>query len=265
MEFEALPDELTKALSGLAIGPIQYFDSIGSTNDEAARWADAGASDLALVVADEQTYGRGRAGRRWFTPPGCALAFSLVLRFNAGIDLPHLLPRVTALAGLAVSDALTLDYRLSTEIKWPNDVLIRRRKAAGILAESHWLGDELSAVILGVGVNVKEGSVPPPGELLFPATSVEEEAEYPLDRYELLALILKHLLDRHETLDGEAFLRDWEERLAFRGEWVQILDQGKILESQLLGLNPDGSLQLVSRTGQVLNILTGDLRLRPAL
>jgi len=258
-------DVLTKALSGLAIGPVRYFDSIGSTNDEAARWADTGAPDLALVVADEQTRGRGRAGRQWFTPAGSALAFSLVLRFITPVDPPNLLARLTALASLAVSDALILNYHLHAEIKWPNDILIRRRKAAGILTEAHWLGSELSAVILGVGVNVGAQSVPFVSELLFPATSVEEEAGYSVERFELLAAILNHLLDRREGLEGEALLQDWESRLAFLGEWVQILDQERILEGRLLGLNPDGSLKLASRAGQVVSILTGDIRLRPAL
>src|SRR5512138_3606420 len=97
-------NELKKALSKLPLGDIRYFDSIGSTNNEALAWATSGAEDLSLVIADEQTAGRGRLDRKWFTPKGTALAFSLILRPTA-VEKPYL-TRMVGLAALAVADAL---------------------------------------------------------------------------------------------------------------------------------------------------------------
>src|SRR5512147_1345877 len=112
---------LQALLSGLPLGAVRYFDTVGSTNDLAARWADDGAPDLSLVAADEQTAGRGRLGRRWITPPGAALAFSLVLTDIRQADIL----RYTALGALAVCDALNLTFSPlpPAQIKWPNDVI----------------------------------------------------------------------------------------------------------------------------------------------
>jgi BirA family transcriptional regulator, biotin operon repressor / biotin---[acetyl-CoA-carboxylase] ligase len=254
---------ILEALAGLPLGPVCYFDALGSTNDEAARWIDQGASDLALVVTDEQTHGRGRAGRQWFTPAGASLAFSLILRFQQVNQPGRLIARLTALGGLATSDALSLDYGLPAEIKWPNDVLINRRKVAGVLSEAYWQGDQLNAAVLGIGVNVTPRAIPPAGEQRYPATSVEGEARRLVDRLALLRAIIGHLLNRKASLDSAQFLHDWENRLAFRGEWVQILEGGKTTDGRVIGLNGDGSLRLVTRDGQEITVYTGDLRLRP--
>src|SRR5690606_3785950 len=145
--------QLEQALQGFSIGPWRYFDRLGSTNDEAARWADRGAPHLALVLADEQYAGRGRLGRQWFTPPGAALALSLVLRPRPENRLAsEQIPFYTALGALALSQALRRQLGLSPAIKWPNDVLLVGRKTAGILAEAQWQGDQVQAVILGIGV-----------------------------------------------------------------------------------------------------------------
>lgn len=256
-------EEITQALVGLPVGAVRYFQTIDSTNLEAARWVEDAAPDCSLVIADEQTAGRGRAGRQWLTPPGQALAFSLVLRLPQPEDPQRLLARLTALGGLAVCDTLIQDYNLPAELKWPNDVLLRRRKTAGLLSEAHWQGAQLSAVILGIGVNVHPQAVPPPRNLLFPATCVSQEAGVPVDRVELLAAILARLFKRKAALESAQFLQDWENYLAFKGEWVQISKPGGILTGRLLGINPDGSLRLALLAGPEMSIYAGDLRLRP--
>src|SRR5512146_539455 len=129
------PNELKKALSKLPVGDVRYFDTIGSTNNEALAWATSGAKDLSLVIADEQSAGRGRLDRKWYTPKGTALAFSLILRPTAQ-ENPYL-TRMVGLAALAITDALQT-RGLSAQIKWPNDVLLNGSKVAGILIESVW-------------------------------------------------------------------------------------------------------------------------------
>src|SRR5215216_2280329 len=163
-------NELKQALAKLPLGKVRYFDSIGSTNNEALAWATSGANDLSLVIADEQTAGRGRLDRKWFTPKGAALALSLILRPTAE-EKPHL-SRITGLAALALTDTLRT-YGLISQIKWPNDVLLNGRKVAGILVESVWSGETVDCLVIGVGVNVLQGAVPDPRLLRFPATSLE--------------------------------------------------------------------------------------------
>src|SRR5512142_3320319 len=134
-------DRLRSHLSGLPVAHIRCFDTVGSTNDEALAWAAAGAQDGCLVVADQQTLGRGRLNRRWITRPGAALAFSLI--FQPGPEEIERMGFFSPLGALAISQALEEKLGLSPEIKWPNDVLLMGRKTAGILVEAAWMGTRL--------------------------------------------------------------------------------------------------------------------------
>lgn len=249
-------------LAGLPIPVLRYFASTGSSNDEALAWAEAGAPDGALVVADEQTRGKGRLERRWITRPGAALAFSLVLRPGPD-ELAHM-PLYSPLGALAVSEALAaLD--LPVQIKWPNDVLVAGRKVCGILAESAWQGGILQAVVLGIGVNVTPDSLPPAEQFNFPATSLEAELGRRLERVELLAAILHALFQWRPRLGSLQFLQAWEQRMAFRGELVRVERAGSgELIGRLAGVNADGSLRLRLTDGNEERVLAGDVSLRPA-
>jgi BirA family biotin operon repressor/biotin-[acetyl-CoA-carboxylase] ligase len=266
--------ELEQILHGLALGPVRYFDRIDSTNAEALRWTDAGAPDLALVVADEQLAGRGRQGRSWFTPPGAALAFSLVLREPWGEEpftqpSTILVARLTALGALAVSQALRDAHRLTAEIKWPNDVLLDRRKVCGILAEAQWLGAHLSAVVLGIGVNIAPASIPPESGLIYPATCVESAVRRDVDRWQLLRAVLEQIFFWRSRLGSQAFLDAWEERLAFKGEQVYLFTATDV-QSQayqqgiLVGLDAEGCLKIRDQAGELRSLSGGELRLRPS-
>jgi len=254
-------NELKKALSRLPLGDVRYFDSIGSTNNEALAWATSGAKDLSLVIADAQTAGRGRLDRKWFTPKGTALAFSLILRPTAE-EKPYL-TRIVGMAALAVADALRT-RGLSTQIKWPNDVLLNGRKAAGILIESVWSGDELDCLVIGIGVNVLKGAVPATELLQFPATSLEESLGPAVEREKVLRDILAGIIALRPHLGTDSFIASWEKALAFRGEQVQIEEgNGSSSTGKLLGLEPDGSLRLSSEDGESITVRFGDVRLRP--
>ena len=244
---------------------MRYFATVGSTNDLATRWVEAGAQDLSLVVADEQTSGRGRLDRRWFTPPNAALAFSLILRPSVGKQdtiSPHF---YTALGALATCDALL--PLVPAQIKWPNDVITTRDlgpgKLAGVLAEAHWQGEELTAVILGIGINVAPSSLPPDEQLHYPATCVEAVVKAKVDRWELLHAVLERLLYWRERLGTQEFLATWGARLAFRGEWVRVsfADRHPV-EGQVLGLTAEGRLQLRDRLGVLHELTGGELNVR---
>jgi BirA family biotin operon repressor/biotin-[acetyl-CoA-carboxylase] ligase len=252
---------LQACVSGLPLGQLRYFNSVGSTNDEAVRWADEGASHLSLVAAGEQTSGKGRMGRRWYTPPGGALAVSLVLRPDQ-LDL-FSPPRIAGLGALAVCEALQGNYGLAAQVKWPNDVLVGDRKLAGVLVEASWLGEELQAVILGIGINVALDSLPPAGELDFPATSVEAALGSPVDRWGLLRNVLEALLVWLPYLDQARFLQAWQGQLAYLHERVRLVRHGKEpVEGLLLGLGDDGSLRLESPSGEEETFQAGEIHLR---
>jgi BirA family biotin operon repressor/biotin-[acetyl-CoA-carboxylase] ligase len=263
---------LERVLAGTPIGPIQFFESTGSTNDEAARWIKSGAPDLALVVADEQNAGRGRAGRMWFTPPGAALAFSLVLNPPSKSRLPTdpqcVASRLTGLGALAVCQTLSQDYDLPAQIKWPNDVLLDGRKVAGVLVEIHWQGNSPVSAILGIGVNVSAGAIPPSqDQWFFPATCIQAHLENSPARPALLQSILTRLLEWYPHLGESKFLMAWEDSLAYRGRWVQIANSNggakTIQQGQIIGLESSGELLLRDERGHITKVHSGELRLRP--
>ncbi len=254
-------NEFRKALSDLTLGELRYFDTLGSTNDEALAWATQGAPDLSLVIADEQTAGRGRFGRKWFTPAGAALAFSLI--FRPSEDSTKHLSRTVGLAALAVVHALD-QYSAGARIKWPNDILLLGRKIAGILVESVWTGDEVDCQVIGVGLNLRKDSVPEATALHFPATSLEQIGIASPAREQILHDILKEIIALRANIGTSEFITEWENHLAYRGEVVHIehLD-GSAQNGLLVGLEPDGSLRLRDDHGNPVTVQFGDVSLRP--
>lgn len=252
---------LKKTLSKININGLRYFDSIGSTNDEALAWTATGAKDFSLVIADEQTRGRGRLHRTWHTPKGSALAVSLILRPDEKTK-PHL-SRSVGLAAVSIADSF-LTMGLTPQIKWPNDILLNHKKVAGILVESVWSGSEVDSLVIGMGINVYKPSMPPSESLKFPATSIEDELEKePPNREEILLNILSALISWREKMITKEFIQTWEERLAFRGEQVHTLVDGNVSSSGILdGLEPDGSLRLQDEHGKNVIVHFGDVSLR---
>ena len=252
--------ELESVLANLNLGAIRFFDSIGSTNDEAMAWVKKGAGDLSLVVADEQTMGRGRLDRPWFTPPRTALAFSLILR-PSYTEKP-LLPRMVGLAALALADVLqTLD--LTPQIKWPNDILLNGRKLAGILIEATWFEEEVQSIVIGMGVNIAKAAVPTTDILGFPATSLENMLGYIPDRNVILHAILANLIALRPHMGTDAFMSSWEKKLAYYGRQVRVEMGGeKSVSGKVIGLESDGSLKLRGDDGKTISVRFGDVRLR---
>lgn len=252
---------LQSRLADLPLGQMAYFDVLDSTNEQALRWAQAGAPHLSLVVADEQTAGRGRSGRAWFTPRGAALAFSLILRPEQIGSTS--LPRLTGLGALAVCEVLNREYDLQAQIKWPNDVLVGGRKLTGVLVEADWQGEDIRSAVLGIGINVAPDSVPPESEVVFPATCVETALGSPIDRWTLMEEVLRVLLSRLPDIHQDEFLQAWEENLAYQREWVQLLREGsEPVIGRLLGLKSDGSLRLALLNGEEKFFQAGEIHLR---
>jgi BirA family biotin operon repressor/biotin-[acetyl-CoA-carboxylase] ligase len=254
--------ELAEILAHTPVTKFRYFDSIGSTNTEALTWSDSGAPDYSIVLAEEQTEGRGRLARRWVTNPGSALAFSLILR-PTPTELGHL-ALISPLCALALRESLETLYGLKAQIKWPNDLLLAGQKTSGILVESTWTDGKPGAVIAGIGINVFRGSIPPATAQLFPATCIEEHYHGTVDRMELLKETLNVIAKWRSELGSFRFFQVWEDNLAFKGELVRIEDSQK---SSIIGIekgiNSQGNLVLILGDGQEKEFAAGDVHLRP--
>lgn len=251
--------EVRRRLAWLRFGtPVHVHPTIGSTNDEAKRLAEAGAPEGLLVLAETQTAGRGRQGRRWLTPAGSALALSLVLR--PPIDAQHA-TRVTMLAGVAVCEALEQVAGLQAGLKWPNDVLLDGRKAGGILVESGLSATRLDYVVLGIGLNVS--AAPPPEAVIFPATSVEAAAGRPVDRLALLEAIVERLGDHYADLPPTSarLHAAWLSRLAWLGERVVAQSAEGDYDGCVTSAAEDGALLIQLDSGEVRRVVAGDVRL----
>lgn len=253
-------ETLRAKLASLPVDEIQYLPETFSTNDDAMALAQAGAPEGVLVIADKQLKGRGRLGRTWVTEPGVSLAFSLILR--PSLDEIDRLSLFSPLGALAVALALE-EMGLSPEIKWPNDVLLSRKKVCGVLAETVWLGKHIHGLVLGIGINVASGSVPDENLLLFPATCVESELGKTVDRISLLEAVLRHLFEWRSQICSDKFMEEWRKRLAFRGEKVYIRTPEGELTGVFYDIDSHGALILSTGTEQFHTILAGDVQLRP--
>jgi BirA family biotin operon repressor/biotin-[acetyl-CoA-carboxylase] ligase len=240
------------------IPTILRFDSLPSTNTEAARQAALGASEGLCIVAREQTAGRGRQKRVWSSPKDAGLYFSVVLRprFDA-----HLWPLITLAAALAASDALLEACAVETDIKWPNDLLAGRRKLCGILAETC---DTTAgrAVVLGIGINLSNRAFP--HEILDTATSVAEQTTLAPDAEQLLSALTRSLARRYETLDAadgpSRIVAEWESRSSFaRERRVRVTLEGETFEGVTRGLEPDGALRVETDAHEIRIVRAGDV------
>lgn len=231
--------------------------AVGSTNDEAWAAFTADAPDGTVVVADAQSAGRGRLGRRWHTAPGKSLALSVLLREGCEPAAVGLLPLA---AGLAVAEALeSLGARPS--LKWPNDVLLGERKVAGVLCEA-----KRGAAVVGAGVNLGQAADEFPEEIAATAISLGQ-AGVVATREDVAAAFLGALEARWDALrrDGPATLLEaWRARAAFWGSEVTVRAAGGLLRGVALGLDAGGALRLALADGTETAVRAGELDLGAA-
>src|SRR5215207_7313182 len=244
-------------MSGRLTPTIIRFDSLPSTNTEAARQAARGAPEGLCVLAREQTAGRGRRERSWVSPKDAGLYLSVVLRPAFEV---RLWPLVTLAAALAARDALADVCGLEADIKWPNDLLAGGRKLCGILAETAE-GARGRAVVLGVGVNLRRGAFPE--ELNDTATSVEEQTGRAPDAESILAAFTRALALRYETLHAHGpaeTLRDWQRHSSYaHNRRVRVALAAETFEGTTRGLDPDGALRVETDDGTTRIVRAGDV------
>jgi BirA family biotin operon repressor/biotin-[acetyl-CoA-carboxylase] ligase len=262
----AVPDrlralELRPLLNTHDVGQVLHcFESIGSTNDHAKALADDGAGHGEVVVAEGQTGGRGRRGRSWVMAPRRNVAFSVVLR-PTGLPTERA-PELTLVASLAVCDALRR-AGLDAGIKWPNDILVKGRKIAGILTELAAEPDQVHWVVVGVGVNVNACEEDFTPELRAQATSVLLERGQPAPRALFLAAcltLLEEWYDRHVEEGFEPIREAWMERSVTLGREVLVKLDGREVTGRAEALDASGAL-LVRTADGIERITSGDVAL----
>lgn len=229
------------------------LESCGSTNDEAARLARAGARHGTVVIAERQTAGRGRDGRVWQSPPG-GLYLSAILR----PPLPIVdVPPMTLAIGVAVCDAART-MGAPAVLKWPNDVLVHGRKLAGVLVEAQSQGSRLESVVVGIGINVGGQLADAVAET---GITLAEASGTTVDRERFVCQLLADLerwIDRYIGVGLEAIIPAWEERMAV-GLAARATVDGASMTGHVAGLDGDGALLLRDGAGNVHRVRSGDV------
>jgi len=237
----------------------EFHAELGSTNTRAMELAEAGAPDGTLVLAERQTAGRGRLGRRWHAPAGSSLLMSLVLRPALA---PRQAQRMTMVCSLAAVEAIERLTGLRAAIKWPNDVYIGERKVGGVLTELGLQGEALRYVVVGMGLNVNFD----PDQLqnvMAPATSLSAEVGRLVPRLPLLAAILEGVERRYERMRaGWSPHVEWETHLLTRGRRVSVGTEEGTFDGLAEGVDEDGALIVRRDDGALVRVLAGDVTLR---
>jgi len=282
-----IPNRLNKVLlqyflKTISIGRvIELHDSIGSTNMRARELAHEGALHGTLVIANEQTQGKGRMGRVWISPPETGIWMSLVLRPSLSPQDAH---RITVIAALSVSNAINIITGLKAEIKWPNDIIIGSKKVCGILTEIQTEPDIIEYVVLGIGINVNAKRDDFPEELAHSATSLYIESEKTslyiesektslsigsekvIDRNALIVEILKSfesLYDHYEkTGDFTDILDTYKGRCVTLNKRVKVFGRVDEFEGTAIDLSNDCALLVKLDNGIVKRIISGDVSVR---
>jgi len=237
-------------LGGAGLGAsIRALGSVSSTNDVAWAWAEAGCAEGTVVLAEEQVRGRGRFGRTWHCPRGRGLLMSVVLRpAGEGVGPLHL----TAVAAVAVAEAIEELAGLPAGIQWPNDVTVRDRKVAGVLVERR--GSRASSpCVVGVGVNVNVGREEFPEELRERATSLAAEAGRELEVECMAAATLRRLdaLYRQVGAGGwAAVAAAWRARCSLVGETADVETEGRLLRGRVVEADPLAGIELELADGE---------------
>jgi len=253
------PDMLKQRLRGSLFGKrVFHFFKTDSTNRVALDLGHAGEPEGAVVLAEEQTAGRGRAGRKWHSERAAGIYVTLLLRPKLA---PVQAPLLTMMAGLSAHSAVQALTGLAVDLKWPNDLLIRGKKLGGILTEMHAEPGQIRFLIVGIGLNVNQEKFP--GDLANTATSLRAETGNPQSRMELLVRLLREF-----ESDYNRFLREgvasvvarFESASSYaRGKRVRITNGTESYVGTTAGLGPEGLLQVERDGGQVMTVIAGDV------
>lgn len=256
-------NEIALGLQTEFLGRTIYFEeSVESTQQIAARLAYEGVAEGTVVVAEEQTAGRGRLSRKWHSPKGTGIWMSMILRPTV---LVHQAPQLTLLTAVGVAQAIEKYTNLSIGIKWPNDILINGKKAVGILTEMQADPDKINAVIIGIGINVNQKQEHFADEIQHIATSLAIEADEQFVRAELMQLIFLQI----EKLYKEYLERGfgvikllWESYATSIGKEIAARTMKETITGVAKGITADGVLLLEDKEGNIHHIHSADIEMK---
>ena len=251
-------DEIRRSLDTRLLGRSVYcFDSTTSTQDEARALALRDAPEGTLVLAEEQTAGRGRLNHTWRSPKGLNLYCSLILH-----PPPWVLRRLTMVSSLAVARTVRAVTGLAPTAKWPNDVRLNGRKLAGVLVEAEMVGPVAQYAILGIGLNVNLDPAAYP-DIADIATSLAKETGHPWERLPVLATLLKELeLLYVELQEGRAPLPEWRALLDTLGQYVQVRSGDDVYAGFARDVDDEGNLLLTLPDASITTLVAGEVTLQ---
>ncbi len=257
--MESLSAELvTAGLKTYFVGQhVLYYPSVSSTMDVARVEAQKNAVEGTVVFADEQTAGRGRIKRAWFTPKGSSIALSVILYPDA-----RRLPYLIMVASLAVAKSIKAITGLNPQIKWPNDVLLNGKKVSGILIENGICGNKISYAVIGIGININLDCSGIP-EISHLATSLSDETGKPVSRLAVIRNMLAEMEKLYTSLSSKnTVFEEWRDNLVTLGKRVKATAIDAVYEGVAESVARDGSLIIRTRGGQTVRVVAGDVTLR---
>ena len=261
LDFDLLTEARLKSMikTELFANKIYAFWSVGSTNEFAYSRASQGETEGTLVIAEQQSKGRGRKSRSWDSPFNKGLWFSLILRPELPASRAGLVPY---LAGVSVSEAIENLMGLEPDVKWPNDLLLNGRKFCGILSEVEFENSTIKFIILGIGINVNHKSNEFPAEFREQATSLHIESGAQIDRVELLSEVIWQLEKKYIAMKQNGFgdiINKWKKKCPQLGKEVSIVQDDEKYQGIFEDLNDEGCLLLRTKDNELNKIVTGDI------
>lgn len=258
------PWEVAKGLSTRFIGKrIEYYDSLSSTNGRAKEILTEAPAEGSIIIAEEQTGGKGRLGRSWFSPPGTGIWLSVILK----PQLPPVeLPKLTLVAAVALSKAIQEELNRRPPVKWPNDLYLEGRKISGILTELSGEMGRVEYLILGVGINVNQEICDFPAELREKAASLRIITGKGVDRLSLLQAYLRFFESEYLNALKNGFsevLQYCRDYSATLGRQVEVTDGKKVYRGTAVEIEDTGGLVLENERGERIRVLSGDVNLLP--
>lgn len=259
VDREQWQNQLRQALARVRlIHRIHALATVDSTNHFARKLAQKGAPAGTLVIARAQSAGRGRLGRVWESPANLGLWFSLLLKppiSGQKLGLLGFLPAV------ALVEVLQQRYGIAAATKWPNDVLIDRKKVAGILCESQVNGNQILFAVIGVGINVYQRAADFPATLQGQATSIQEATPMPVDSMDLLTRLFNNwsaLLEALESGQSQNIIVRWKKHCAHMGKHIGIDCGNERLDGKFVDLSPEGAAIIENDRGERKLIFVGE-------
>ena len=243
--------------------PLVYFPETDSTNSRAMEIGKSGALTGTVVLAEGQKRGKGRLGRYWLSPAGKGLYFSVIYRPALQ---PGDLSKITLAAGVALCKTVQSLCRVTPEIKWPNDLLVDKRKCGGILVEADLRDLSVPLIIVGIGINITTPAEIFPKDLQAKVTSLQSHVDKTVVRAEVLSALLVQLdviMRKFEVQGFDDILDEWNKYDATRGRnltWVT--PDKKVVQGVSLGPDSEGRLHVKSRDGKTHEVISGDIQLQ---